>query len=349
MKTKKKIFILKSFIAISIFGLVLYIAPYYQFLSNTVHISLWKMLPPFNSIKKYNNQTNILILGIAGGNRPGDNPKVSDSIIVTNYNFSTNRLTTISVPRDIWSDTLKNKINSAYAEGETKAPGKGGFILAKAELESVIGMPIQYTAVIDFNKFKELINFLGGIEINVVNSFTDNLYPIAGRENDDCGGDTEYRCRYETIFFNKGPTFMNGDMALKFVRSRHAEGNEGSDFAREKRQQLVIAAIKNKLINIVKIHQLDQMESLYNLLDQIILRDITNQQTAEIVKNIFFKGNLQQNTVVLTEDFFEVPDYNIRYKNQWVLIPKGNNFSLIQNYINCKLNNKLNCEFIKLK
>ena len=59
---------------------------------------------------------------------------------------------------DIWSDTLQDKINTAYAYGEAKKTG-GGLTLAKAELSNIIGQPVQYAAVIDFSKFETLIDF----------------------------------------------------------------------------------------------------------------------------------------------------------------------------------------------
>ncbi len=338
MKKRAKLSLTALFI-VFVAGIIIYVWPYYAFLAQTLHISLIRTIFSTGSLKTYDNQVNILILGIAGGNRPGDNPNLSDSIVVANYNFKTNRLTTISVPRDIWSETLRDKINSAYAYG--------GFTLAKAEIAAVAGVPIQYAAVIDFDKFKELIDFFGGIDVNVANSFTDKLYPIAGRENDTCGGDTEFDCRYETISFTKGITHMNGETALKFVRSRHAEGDEGSDFAREIRQQQVIASVKNKIVDIVKRRRIDQLNALYGLMDKIVRRDITNQQGAIILKNIFLKGKFQQNTVVLTEDFFVVPDYTAQYNGMWVLIPKDNNFAAVQNYINCNLKAEADCDRLK--
>ena len=124
----------------------------------------------------------------------------------------------------------------------------GGIGFAKTITAEVVGSPIQYGVVVDFSGFKDVIDALGGIQVNVENSFTDNLYPIAGQENDTCGGDPTFACRYQTITFNSGPQTMNGDTALIFVRSRHAEGDEGTDLAREARQQKVIDAIKSKIM-----------------------------------------------------------------------------------------------------
>src|SRR3990167_8248929 len=220
--------------------LVILIRPYYLFVTQTLKVSPLKTFFSIDGLKTYNSHVNILFLGIAGEDRDG--PNLSDSIVVVSYNLNANHLTTISIPRDVWSEALRDKINSAYAYGEAKKKGTG-FILAKAEVESIIGQPIHYAAAVDFDQFEELINFLGGVEVNVENSFTDKEFPITGKENDLCNDDLEYKCRYKTISFTKGITLMDGQTALNFVRSRHAIGSEGTDFAREKRQQKTIEEI----------------------------------------------------------------------------------------------------------
>src|SRR3990167_7601650 len=235
----KRIFLF--LVLLAIIYLLLTTSRYYRFLTETLKISPIKTLLSLDSLKTYDDQVTILILGIAGMNHQGGT--LSDSIIVVNYNLQTNSLLTISLPRDIWSDTLQDKINTAYAYGEAKQKG-GGLKLAKAEIGAVVGIPIQYATVIDFAKFKELIDLLGGIDIDVDQTFKDNQFPITGRENDECNGDTEFKCRYETVSFKKGSNHMDGKTALKFIRSRHADGAEGNDFARNRRQQKILAAIK---------------------------------------------------------------------------------------------------------
>ncbi len=334
------------FIGLLIITIVI-IRPYYQFVTKTLKVSPIQALLSLDGLKSFDNQVNFVLLGIAGGDHDG--PNLSDSITVVSYNLKTNKLSTISLPRDIWSDTLDDKINSAYAYGEAKKPEIGGLILAKAEISSVIGLPVQYAAVIDFDHFKELVNFFGGIEVNVERSFTDKKYPIPGRENDECDGDKTYKCRYETIAFNKGETTMDGDAALKFVRSRYSESEEGTDFAREQRQQKVIEAVKNKLISLVKTPNLKKYGELYGILDQIIKRDISNQQVAIIIKKILFNKKLAQQKITLTEDLFTNPVISDKYNGAWVLIPKDNNFSIIHQYIKCYLENRADCQKLKNK
>src|SRR5258708_31476545 len=88
---------------------------------------------------------------------------------------------------------------------------------------------IDYATTLDFNAFKEVIDALHGITVDVKTEFTDTQYPIIGLEADNCNGDKTFACRYETITFKAGLQNMDSTTALKFVRSRHANGVEGND------------------------------------------------------------------------------------------------------------------------
>lgn len=345
MSLKSKLIIISSLILI-IF--VIIIRPYYLFVTKTLHVSPIKTLLSLDGLKKYNDHVNILFLGIAGADHEG--PNLSDSIVVVSYDLKANHLTTISIPRDVWSEALQDKINSAYAYGEAKKKG-AGFILAKAEVETIIGQPIHYGAAINFDQFEELIDFLGGVEVNVENSFVDKKFPISGKENDPCGEkDPEYKCRYKTVSFAKGAILMDGQTTLNFVRSRHAVGSEGTDFAREKRQQKTMEAIKNKLIFFVKKPNLDQYKKLYELMDKLVKRDINNQQLAIILKKIVLKKNFKQEKIVLSVDFFINPAFNLdRYNGLWVLTPINDDIGTVHKYIDCRLIQKKDCEQLKPK
>lgn len=198
------------------------------------------------TLKSTDDQTNVLLLGIPGGTHAGAD--LTDSMMVLSFDHKTKTLTLISLPRDVWSDTLKDKINSAYHYGEEKKKG-GGLVLAKVVAEDVVGIPIHYGLVIDFSGFRRVIDEVGGVDVAVEKGFTDPDFPIDGKEEDACAGDPKFRCRFETIHFDVGLQRMDGTTALKYVRSRHAEGEGGTDFARGRRQQEVIVALKAKLIN----------------------------------------------------------------------------------------------------
>src|SRR4030042_739908 len=234
-------------IALSYFAIVLSsqlvrntgIPYYYNLVSNFI-------FTPRGVVEEIDGRTNILILGKGGEGHEA--PDLTDTMLFLSLNYKDKKTTIISLPRDIWLPELRTKLNSVYYWGNKKED-RGGIILAKASVEEILGQPVHYAVVLDFSGFKEIIDILGGVEVDVETSFTDAKYPISGRENDLCNNDPEYKCRYETLRFTLGRQLMDGETALKFARSRNAEGDEGTDFARQKRQQKIIKAIEEKILD----------------------------------------------------------------------------------------------------
>lgn len=297
------------------------IQPYYQFLTQTLQVSPTEVLFDQISVKQNDARTNILILGKPDDDHDGAN--LTDSITFLSYNHTNNALLSMGIPRDIWSPTLQDKINSAYAYGEAKQKG-GGIKLAQAEMSALLDKPIHYTVVISFSKFEALIDALGGIEVDVQHGFTDEEFPIAGKENDECFGMDDYSCRYQTITFEEGRQKMDGERALMFVRSRHAQGDEGSDFSRSKRQQIVLAAIEDALIAEARAGNMDRLTSLYQTIDSLVERTITNDEAIMLGKQVALNGNLSRESVHLPHELFETPELWVY--ERYVLIPQQDQF-----------------------
>ncbi|MBP6883490.1 MAG: LCP family protein [Microgenomates group bacterium] len=326
---KKKRVSLSLILASVCIVLLLLIAPYYRFATKVLKVSPLRSLFGYGDLKMIDEKVNILVLGIPGGSHDG--PTLSDSITVMNYDTKTNIVKAIGIPRDVWSSTLQDKINSAYAYGEAKKDG-GGLRLSKAEVGAILGEPIQYAVVINFNEFTNLIDVLGGVDVQVEKSFKDTEFPIEGKENDECGGDPEFKCRYKTVSFTKGLTHMNGEKALTFVRSRHAQGGEGSDFSRNKRQQLVMGAIKERITKLVLSFNLEKLETFYLGVNSLIQRDITNQQIVFLLRNMVLLRNFKQSATALPEELFKVPNYE-DYEGKYVLVPEDASFSAVHSYV----------------
>ncbi|MEK9200876.1 MAG: LCP family protein [Patescibacteria group bacterium] len=253
---------------------------------------------------------NILVLGIGGGSH--QSPDLTDTIIFTSLSIKANTITTVSIPRDVWIPKLSAKINSAYHSG--------GLSLAKSVVAEFVGQSIHYALVLDFSTFVKAIDQLGGIDVDVENTFTDGQYPIAGRENDLCEGDPTYACRYEQITFTKGDTHMNGEAALKFVRSRHsADPVEGTDFARSKRQSKVITAFQKKLLSSPK-----SFSALYNLASTSIKTDIPKSQILPLSNFLFQNRQNSIRSYAVSEPEHLYHPLNMRpYSGQWVLVPNS--------------------------
>jgi LCP family protein required for cell wall assembly len=282
---------------------------------------------PQERIESFSKRTNILLLGKGGAGHEA--PDLTDTMILVSIDQETPDIFMLSIPRDIWMPAIRAKINSAYYWGNQKennsgydnGVGSGGMVLSKASVEEVVGIPVHYVVVLDFNGFIEITDVLGGVEVNVKEGFIDEKFPIEGKENDECEGDPEYKCRFETIEFSKGLQVMDGETALKFVRSRNAEGQEGTDFAREERQQLVINSLKQKLLSKEVIASPKTLLAIKDVLVRYTETDINEDELAILARYVYdARENIQSE--VLPEEFLENPSISSRYDNLYVLVPR---------------------------
>jgi LCP family protein required for cell wall assembly len=305
---------------------------------------------PEGKIESFQGRTNILLLGKGGAGHEA--PDLTDTMILVSVDNETPDIFMLSIPRDIWMPAIRAKINSAYYWGNQKennsgydnGVGSGGLVLSKASVEEVVGIPVHYAAVLDFDGFVEVIDVVGGIEVDVKEGFTDENFPIPGKEDDECGGDPELRCRYEVIEFRKGPQVMDGQTALKFVRSRYAEGEQGTDFAREERQQLVIASLKQNLLSRKVLMSPKTLFAIRDVLVQYTQTDITESE-ASILARFIFDARENLESEVLPEEFLENPEISPRYDDQYVLIPRDDDpetpehdWSRVYEWVEDKLN-----------
>ncbi len=209
------------------------------------------------------DRINILLLGIGGAGHDG--PYLSDTNIILSIKPSTNQVAMVSIPRDL---AVKidghgiRKINNAAAFGEAEQADNGGEYARKI-FEQTFNTSIPYYARVDFTAFQELIDAVGGITINIERPFVDTAYPAPDNS-------------FQTISFDAGTQQLNGSQALIFTRSRHGSNGEGSDFARAKRQQLVLAAFKKKLL------------SAGTYLNPITLQKIISSLSRHIITNMDF-------------------------------------------------------------
>lgn len=304
---------------------------------NYIHLLGDFIFTPQAQIKQQVGRTNLLILGKAGAGHTA--PDLTDTVIFASVSHQEPSVVTVSLPRDIWVPAIRAKLNSAYYWGGERQPG-GGIILAKSIVEEIVGEHIHYALVIDFSGFKGIVDVLGGINVDVERAFIDEKYPIPGKENDNCEGDKEYKCRYETIRFEKGIQNMNGETALKFVRSRNAEGEEGTDLARAVRQQKALVAIKNKVLTPKVFLSPKKVTGILRVVRASVETDIDLSAGAILVRRIFeARENLA--SYVLSEEFLIHPPISPRYDNQYVFIPKGEGWDKVHVWISCLF--KINC------
>lgn len=339
-----KLVLFVGIVLIVSFILVRKLSPMYQFVKqNNLTVSFfWNLLSrKENVLRTYHGRTNIVFLGMAGGAHEGYD--LTDSIMFISIDFFKKDALIVSLPRDIWLPSLKDRLNTAYAYGQARKKG-GGLTLAKASVEEVTGLPVHFAWLIDFSGFTKLIDLAGGVDINVSQTFEDNEYPIEGKENDECDGDPAFACRYEHLIFEKGLQHMDGVRALKFVRSRRAQGDEGTDFARGRRQQQVILALKEKILHSSFLKSPSNIQKLIKLIDDITTTDMNWAEIISMGKTYLLDAkNMPLRHVALDwgdpvkgKKGFLLNPPPWEYKDAWVLVPRTGNFDEIHDFITCQ-------------
>jgi LCP family protein required for cell wall assembly len=265
---------------------------------------------------------NILLLGIAGENKPGKN--LTDTVMIMNIDTRTKKIGLLSLPRDLYVNIPKTqnytKINSIYQYGINENQGIGPI---KKTIENITGLNIHYFLVVDFEGFEKVIDTIGGINIDVQRDIYDPRYPGPNYS-------------YETFEIKKGLHKMDGATALKYARERHADP-EG-DFGRAKRQQQVIQAVKNKSFSLKTFLNVITLNKLLDALGDHIK---TNIELEEISRFLALGRQLDtQNISTAVIDAWEKDSLlkvsHIFNENtrMFILIPRVGNYSEIQELAN---------------
>lgn len=213
------------------------------------------------------DRINILLLGMGGVGHDG--PFLTDTIMIASIKPSTKEIALISIPRDLGVSIPGyglQKINHANAYGELKKPDWGA-AQATEVVSKNFNIDIPYYIRLDFKAFEEIIDELGGVKITVDKAFTDVEFPAANNQ-------------YQTVSFKTGEQIMNGQTALSYARSRHGNNGEGSDFARARRQQKILAALKEQITDIGVIAN---PITVTNILNDLETHLTTNMEFDELV------------------------------------------------------------------
>ncbi|MBI2595233.1 LCP family protein [Candidatus Daviesbacteria bacterium] len=330
-----------------------------------------------SGLKSTNDRVNVLLLGIAGGTHAG--AQLTDSMIIASYHLKTHQVILISVPRDLWLSSISAKVNAAYEIGLSPKNEGNGLKFAEDKIDDILGVPIHYGVRLDFSGFARAIDLVEGIDVKIPKTFDDFNYPIEGKEDELCGlvekdvelsagqiqdlnapslnlkpgknkvlvdlqekiatSAADFGCRFEHIHFEQGIQHMDGAEALKFVRSRMGTNSEGSDFARSRRQQLVLQSFRDKVLSIQTLTNPQKISELIKTFGKSFETDIPLERFLDfykLVKDVdgvksLVLGDLGTGKSILINP--PAADYGGAY----VLIPPGNDFSIIKEFIKGEL------------
>ena len=162
-----------------------------------------------------------------------EGPPRTDSMMLVTIDPVARTAGMLSIPRDLWVDIPgfeHNRINTAYAQGESfKVPG-GGPGLAMRTVENLLGVPVQYYAVIDFYTFERMVDEIGGVDILVPEDV--KISPLGRNSKWLYGGKSEH---------------LDGPETLAYARARKTGGG---DFDRAARQQQVALALRDTILDL---------------------------------------------------------------------------------------------------
>ncbi len=219
------------------------------------------------AVKSLDEPFTILIMGIDTVNDGFSAGFNGDALLLVTFNPKTTNATILSIPRDTYMpiacmNNRKNKITNAGWRGESCIINS---------LENYFGIDIDYHIKINFNGVVELVNAVGGVEVDVPYSF--------------CEQNSKRKFGKSTIFVKAGKQKLNGEEALAFARHRKVTrymynycGNEytqnagyWNDFTRGQNQQVIIKALMSKLKDI---DSYSKVESILNTISKNIETDI---------------------------------------------------------------------------
>ncbi len=225
---------------------------------------------------------NILLTGVGGAWHEGTD--LTDTIILASVNRRTQTISMLSLPRDLYVQipTARGKsygrINEVYQRSLKDATPEVAMKWLADKVTEITGEPVDKYLNIDFSGFKKFVDVLGGIEVDVPEDLVDYEFP------DD-------NWWYQTFRIKKGFQVINGQTALKYVRSRHST----SDFDRSARQQLVLRAIKDKLFSLDALSSPAKLSRLYSTVTDHIKTDLQIDELAELA---MFAKDLQSSKML---------------------------------------------------
>lgn len=184
----------------------------------------------------------VLIMGVDDTESRNLGSARTDALIYLTIDPNEHEINMVSIPRDTYTEIMydgqvqkRNKINSAYEVGQEKA--------VIETVENLLDVPVHYYATFNFDSFLEIIDALGGIEMDV---------PVTITEQNSDG-------KMGQIYLEEGYQTLNGEQALALARTRKID----NDVKRGERQQLIIQAIVKKALSIGSIPKLsDAIEAV---------------------------------------------------------------------------------------
>ena len=232
----------------------------------------------------------------------GNGASRTDSMMLVTYDPVTNTAGMLSIPRDLWVAIPgfgEAKINTAYYLGETNNIPGGGPALAVQTVEQFLSIPIDFYAQVDFNAFVKFIDSLGGLDMKIREPITiDPLGP----------GNTKT--------LEPGTQTLTGAETLAYARQRHTEHG---DIDRAQRQQEVLIAIRNQVLNLNMLPGL--IAKSPQLYADVASGLRTNMTLSQVVKIAIAAINVPKENIKQVVIGVDETELSVSYDGQSILLP----------------------------
>lgn len=193
----------------------------------------------------------VLLLGIDTGDLGRTEQGRSDAIMVASVNPEQEKTTIVSIPRDTYVTIVghgtDDKINHAYAFG--------GAAMSMDTVENFLQIPVDHYVSINMAGIKELVNAVGGVDI-----------------------DNDLEFTFDNYTYKFGQIHLNGDQALGYIRMRY----DDSDYGRQGRQRKVVTAIAKQILSL---EGATQYKSILNSMEDNMKTDMSFADMQKIALN----------------------------------------------------------------
>ena len=241
-------------------------------------------------------RSNVLILGSTDDMAGRDGATLTDSMMVVSVDQKKKDAYMFSVPRDLWVKYnqacftgYEGKINAFYMcadEGDSQEAETARMDATKELVGNIFNMDIQYVVHVNTVVIRDGVSAVGGITVNVDSE--DERGVLDSTFDDMCRDARELCPRGHFVDFTNGPNDMNGDQAMAFSQARGmgalSYGLSGSNFDREKNQQLVLMALKNKATSTGTLTDITKVMSLMDAMGDNLRTNIDPKELQTIMK-----------------------------------------------------------------
>jgi LCP family protein required for cell wall assembly len=196
-------------------------------------------------------RVNILLAGNSADDAGHSGGQLTDSIMIISIDVRNNKAFMLSIPRDLWVHVPgdgRSKINGVYVSGEADDFSEsgypdGGMGQLEQTISEALDMPINYYALVNYSAFRDSVDAVGGVEVNIKSKDPRGLYDP----------NIDWTTRGPLVKLTNGQHHLNGRQALDLARARgdayNSYGFAGSDFDRAEHQRQLLIALKDKSIS----------------------------------------------------------------------------------------------------